>query len=267
MNKYKLILIRFLNSRVSVGTLGRILGGLVLVFFLYNLGWAYSFGALRNPCKRDYDRDLLFALMYLMEGIVLRLSGISFEAYWDYFPVFLSYLDRCEYFLLALSFGMLVDVITRSIIRILKSFIRILKSFMCIDGASIQPIHFICCQVIDNWEGFLRLFITYGFSLNTGSSILPLICLWPLLSCFLFLIVGFKDSDSDLVFKRITFITSCLSLSSVSLLSFAFDEQSTGFQFLYSIVDLLVLNLNIALGLDGLGLVFLSPPFYFIGLF
>lgn len=93
----------------------------------------------------------------------------------------------------------------------------------------------------------------YGFfPLN----ILALLCLVPILGCFLILLVWSQGKGSDLTFKVIAFITSSLNLVFISFLVVAFDKQAVGFQFLYSIIDLPIFNLSVVLGLDGLGLVF-----------
>jgi NADH-quinone oxidoreductase subunit M len=85
---------------------------------------------------------------------------------------------------------------------------------------------------------------------------LSLISLFPLLGCLFLLFIPSQGRNSSFILKVITLITSCLSLISISLLSVDFDNQLTGFQFLYSFVDLPVFNFNVILGLDGLGLVF-----------
>ena len=97
-------------------------------------------------------------------------------------------------------------------------------------------------------------------------NILSLICLLPLLGCFIILLVWSQGKGSDLLFKMIAFSTSALSLISVSFLVMAFDKQATGFQFLYSAVDLPIFNLSVVLGLDGLGLVFAALTAFLIPL-
>ena len=93
----------------------------------------------------------------------------------------------------------------------------------------------------------------YGF---LPTNILSLISLFPILGCFIILFIWSQGKGSDLFFKIIAFVTSSLSLVFVSLLVLSFDKQATGFQFLYSAVDLPIFNLSIVLGVDGLGLVF-----------
>ena len=45
-----------------------------------------------------------------------------------------------------------------------------------------------------------------------------------------------------------------------------FNKDTSGFQFLYSAIDLPFLNLNVVLGLDGLGLVFSALTAFLIPL-
>jgi NADH-quinone oxidoreductase subunit M len=112
--------------------------------------------------------------------------------------------------------------------------------------------------------GFLFLilvFIPFDFSCNFFYGILPtnilsLISIFPLLGCFIILVIWSQGKGSDLFYKMIAFSTSAFSLVLVSLLVLFFDKHATGFQFLYSVIDLPVVNLSIVLGLDGLGLVF-----------
>lgn len=105
------------------------------------------------------------------------------------------------------------------------------------------------------------LFFSFNFSLNSFYGILPanilsLICLFPILGCFVILFVWSQGKGSDLYYKIIAFATSSFSLILISLLVLFFDKQPTGFQFLYSAIDLPIINLSVVLGLDGLGLVF-----------
>jgi NADH:ubiquinone oxidoreductase subunit 4 (subunit M) len=98
------------------------------------------------------------------------------------------------------------------------------------------------------------------------SSPLCLVSSSPLLGCFLLLFTSPGEQS-----KKIAFITSCFSFYFVSLLFLIFDKQLSGFQLLYSAVDLPVFNLNVVLGLDGLGLVFVAltsliVPLCFLGL-
>ena len=112
--------------------------------------------------------------------------------------------------------------------------------------------------------GFLFLilvFIPFDFSCNFFYGILPtnilsLISIFPLLGCFIILVIWSQGKGSDLFYKMIAFSTSAFSLVLVSLLVLFFDKHATGFQFLYSVIDLPVINLSIVLGLDGLGLIF-----------
>ena len=110
--------------------------------------------------------------------------------------------------------------------------------------------------------GFLLLsFFFFNFSENSFYGILPanilsLICLFPILGCFVILFVWSQGKGSDLYYKIIAFATSSFSLISISFLVLVFDNQATGFQFLYSAIDLPIINLSVVLGLDGLGLVF-----------
>jgi NADH-quinone oxidoreductase subunit M len=108
-------------------------------------------------------------------------------------------------------------------------------------------------------------FILYSNLLNTylPSNILSLIGLSPLLGGSVIL---FIPRGHDLTLKVVVFATSCLSLVLVSLLSIAYNKQSMGFQFLCSSVDLPLLNLNVILGLDGLGLVFVALTAFLIPL-
>ena len=97
-----------------------------------------------------------------------------------------------------------------------------------------------------------------GFSDALGSVPLLLsIVLYPLKGC---LVLSFirpaTGKDSLLICKQISLIISCLTLLFIYLLSLAFDNKSTGFQFVYSVVDLPIFHLNVILGLDGLGLAF-----------
>jgi NADH-quinone oxidoreductase subunit M len=100
---------------------------------------------------------------------------------------------------------------------------------------------------------FFESFSFYGFF---PVNFLSLLCLFPLLGCFLILLIWSQGKGSDLLFKMIAFITSALNLVFISFLVIAFDKQAVGFQFLHSIIDLPIFNLSIVLGLDGLGLVF-----------
>jgi NADH-quinone oxidoreductase subunit M len=116
---------------------------------------------------------------------------------------------------------------------------------------------------------FLEIFSYLDFNPYYGLfpvNILSLICLLPLLGCFIILLVWSQGKGSDLLFKMIAFSTSALSLISVSFLVMAFDKQATGFQFLYSAVDLPIFNLSVVLGLDGLGLVFAALTAFLIPL-
>lgn len=88
------------------------------------------------------------------------------------------------------------------------------------------------------------------------TNILSLISIFPLFGCFIILFIWSQGKGSDLSYKKIAFTTSALSLISIAFLVLAFDKQATGFQFIYSAVNLPVFNLSIVLGLDGLGLVF-----------
>jgi NADH-quinone oxidoreductase subunit M len=122
------------------------------------------------------------------------------------------------------------------------------------------------------WVGFLCFsfslpvysFFFYLFLLGSAHESLikvslSLISFSPLLGCFFIVFVPFAMLPGySLVLKRVAFFTSCLSLVSVSLLSAFFDKKLAGFQFLYSVVDLPLLNLNCVLGLDGFGLVFVA---------
>ena len=104
-----------------------------------------------------------------------------------------------------------------------------------------------------------EIFNTFESSMFYGflpSNVLSLISIFPLLGCFVILFIWSQGKGSDLLFKVVAFVTSALSLVFVSFLVIAFDKQATGFQFLYSAVDLPVFNLSVVLGLDGLGLVF-----------
>ena len=100
---------------------------------------------------------------------------------------------------------------------------------------------------------FLDLVSFYGFF---PVNFLSLLCLFPILGCFIILLIWSQGKGSDLVFKMVAFITSALNLVFISFLVIAFDKQAVGFQFLHSLVDLPIFNLSIVLGLDGLGLVF-----------
>jgi NADH-quinone oxidoreductase subunit M len=103
----------------------------------------------------------------------------------------------------------------------------------------------------------LGFFFSYNF-LNDMflTNILSLISVFPLFGCFIILSIWSQGKGSDLSYKKIAFTTSALSLISIAFLVLAFDKQATGFQFIYSAVNLPVFNLSIVLGLDGLGLVF-----------
>ena len=103
----------------------------------------------------------------------------------------------------------------------------------------------------------------YGY---LPSNILLIISVSPLIGCFLLLLVWSKGKGSDLIFKQIALATSCINLVLVFYILICFDKQASGFQFLYSVVDLPVFNLNIILGLDGLGLVFIALTAFIIPL-
>jgi len=110
--------------------------------------------------------------------------------------------------------------------------------------------------------GFLLfIYFSFNFSYNFFYGILPanilsLICLFPILGCFVILFVWSQGKGSDLYYKTIAFATSSFSLILISFLVLVFDKQATGFQFLYSAIDLPIINLSVVLGLDGLGLMF-----------
>lgn len=103
----------------------------------------------------------------------------------------------------------------------------------------------------------------YGY---LPSNILLIMSVLPLIGCFLILLVWSKGKGSDLIFKQIALATSCTNLILVFYILICFDKQVPGFQFLYSVVDLPVFNLNIILGLDGLGLVFIALTAFIIPL-
>ena len=75
---------------------------------------------------------------------------------------------------------------------------------------------------------FLDLVSFYGFF---PVNFLSLLCLFPILGCFIILLIWSQGKGSDLVFKMVAFITSALNLVFISFLVIAFDKQAVGFQF------------------------------------
>ena len=114
---------------------------------------------------------------------------------------------------------------------------------------------FLLCPMIYEVFFFLDSLTFYGL---LPSNILSLISIFPLFGCFIILLIWSKGKGSDLLFKIVAFATSSVALIFVSILVLAFDKQATGFQFLYSAVDLPIFNLSVVLGVDGLGLVFVA---------
>ena len=114
---------------------------------------------------------------------------------------------------------------------------------------------FLLCPMIYEVFFFLDSLTFYGL---LPSNILSLISIFPLLGCFIILLIWSKGKGSDLLFKIVAFATSSVALIFVSISVLAFDKQATGFQFLYSAVDLPIFNLSVVLGVDGLGLVFVA---------